>query len=90
MDVQECLSACRYHYLIPLGLRLSMVTFNLAESLFQLTRRRMHSLESLRAEWDARPRDMVTLHTFLRARNGISMSPFGIKLETYLRAAGVK
>ncbi len=47
-------------------------------------------LARLRAEWDGREKDVVTLHMFDRALTSPNPSPFPIKLETYLRAAGIK
>ncbi len=44
----------------------------------------------LRHLWNSRRRDVVTLHMFPRALNCPNISPFVIKLETYLRASGIK
>lgn len=46
--------------------------------------------ERLRQLWDSRGKDVVTLHMFHRARTCPNPSPFPIKLETYLRMAGIE
>ncbi|XP_066976423.1 failed axon connections homolog isoform X2 [Macrobrachium rosenbergii] len=46
--------------------------------------------ELLRKEWSAAGKDVVVLHTFGRGYVCPHMSPFGLKLETYLRMAGYK
>ncbi len=45
---------------------------------------------ALRAEWDSAGKDVVVLHMFDRALTSPNPSPFPIKIETYLRIAGIK
>ena len=44
----------------------------------------------LRAEWDSVGKDVVLLHQFQRGYTIPSLSPFVLKLETYLRMADIK
>ncbi|XP_066976426.1 failed axon connections homolog [Macrobrachium rosenbergii] len=46
--------------------------------------------EQLRKEWNAAGKDVVVLHTFGRGYTSPNISPFALKLETYLRMAGYK
>ncbi|XP_068230509.1 failed axon connections homolog [Palaemon carinicauda] len=46
--------------------------------------------EQLRNEWNAAGKDVVVLHTLGRGYTCPHISPFGLKLETYLRMAGYK
>jgi hypothetical protein len=41
-------------------------------------------------KWAAAGKDVVVMHRFARPRTCTDLSPFAIKLETFLRAAGVK
>ncbi len=47
-------------------------------------------LEKLRRKWNSVGRDVVVLHQFPRGRTCPNGSPYPIKLETYLRMAGIK
>ena len=49
----------------------------------------MPSKAELRAQWDNAPENKVILHQMGRARTRPNMSPFALKLETYLRVAGI-
>ena len=44
----------------------------------------------LREEWDSVGKDVVLLHQFAPVHSAPSLSPFPIKLETYLRMADIK
>ncbi len=55
-----------------------------------LRQRSKNRLAALRELWNSRDRDVVTLHMFDRACTAPNPSPFPIKLETYLRMAGIK
>ncbi len=62
-----------------------------AAGLEALRRHRREAEKSrLRSLWDSRPRDVVTLHMSPRATNCPSPSPFPIKLEAFLKVAGIK
>lgn len=50
----------------------------------------MPSKAELRRQWDNAGKDVVVLHQFDRARTTPNASPFPIKMETYLRMAGIK
>jgi len=43
-----------------------------------------------RHEWNSAGQDVVVLHMFERSRTNINISPFPIKLETFLRMAKIK
>ena len=43
-----------------------------------------------RKKWAALPKDTVVLHQFPRGKITPSASPFCLKLETYLRMAGIQ
>jgi hypothetical protein len=49
----------------------------------------MPSKAELRQKWNNMEKDTVVLHMLNRSKNKPSSSPFVIKLETYLRAAGI-
>ncbi len=49
----------------------------------------MPSKSELRAKWDGVPDTTVVLHMFRRSKIKPNGSPFCLKLETYLRAAGI-
>ncbi|ODM89035.1 hypothetical protein Ocin01_17646 [Orchesella cincta] len=40
-------------------------------------------------KWDEAPKDKLILHTLWRCKPMPSISPFGLKLETYLRMAKI-
>ena len=42
-----------------------------------------------RHKWDSAGRDVVVLHQMARGKNSPSISPFPLKLETWLRACGI-
>ena len=43
-----------------------------------------------RNRWDALPPDVVVLHQLRRPNTALSLSPFIVKLETFLRMANIK
>ncbi|RXG69905.1 hypothetical protein Avbf_05869 [Armadillidium vulgare] len=43
-----------------------------------------------RLEWDSAGQDVVVLHGFPRSKVCPNLSPYVLKLETYLRVAGIK
>ncbi|ODM93957.1 hypothetical protein Ocin01_12724 [Orchesella cincta] len=45
--------------------------------------------EKMLAKWDLSPKDKVILHSVARCKTFPSFSPFGLKLETYLRLAKI-
>jgi len=51
---------------------------------------RAYRLKRLRAAWASTGSDVVVLHHFPRPRNHPSLTPFGVKLETFLRMMGIK
>jgi len=53
-------------------------------------RRQAAAAAERRAAWAAAGKDVVVLHMFDRSRTGINLSPFPIKVETYLRMAKIK
>ncbi len=66
----------------PAGAGISIAFFRRRNTASKLAR--------LRAEWDGRDKDVVTLHMFDRALTSPNPSPFPIKLETYLRIVRIK
>ena len=49
----------------------------------------MPSKAELRQKWNELPEDKVLLHSFTRCKTRPMASPFAVKLETYLRIAGI-
>ena len=50
----------------------------------------MPSKAELRAKWNSVPENSVVLHMFQRSKTRPNGSPFVMKLETYLRVAGIE
>ncbi|RXG57302.1 Failed axon connections, partial [Armadillidium vulgare] len=48
------------------------------------------SRAAARLEWDSAGQDVVVLHGFPRSKVCPNLSPYVLKLETYLRVAGIK
>ena len=49
----------------------------------------MPSKSELRQKWNNAGKDVVVLHMFPRSRTSPNISPYMVKLETYLRVAGI-
>ena len=49
-----------------------------------------HSLKKARQKWAKVGQDVVVLHQFPRPKTCLSLSPFPIKVETFLRITGIK
>ena len=79
----ECLNNCYVQY--AAAFLLAFVAIRL-----YLKRRSEDKLNDLRFEWARAGKDVVVFHQFDRPRSAPSGSPFPIKLETFLRMAGVK
>ncbi|XP_066966537.1 failed axon connections homolog isoform X1 [Macrobrachium rosenbergii] len=47
-------------------------------------------IKQLRAKWDGVGKDVVMLHQFLRGKYCLNLSPFALKLETFLRVAKIE
>ena len=54
-----------------------------------LKQKTMPSKAELRAAWDSAPENKVILHMPGRLKTRPNLSPFAIKLETYLRVAEI-
>ena len=67
--------------------KVATVCFFLAALVLILRRRRMSRLRHL---WDSRDKDVVTLHMFPRAYTAPCPTPYPLKLETFMKVAGVK
>ncbi|KAK3871266.1 hypothetical protein Pcinc_023581 [Petrolisthes cinctipes] len=46
--------------------------------------------QKLRREWDSVGQDVVLLHQFVRGKHCPNLSPFALKVETFLRLANIK
>lgn len=58
--------------------------------LFLTRKRRQWRRQALQRRWDAAGKNVVVLHQFPRATHCINISPYPIKLETFLRLAGIE
>ncbi|KAK7073891.1 hypothetical protein SK128_011751 [Halocaridina rubra] len=51
---------------------------------------KLRKKQQLRKKWDSIGKDVVLLHQFQRGKYCVNLSPFAIKVETYLRLAKIK
>ncbi|XP_064118418.1 failed axon connections homolog [Macrobrachium nipponense] len=51
---------------------------------------RKHKRNQLRKQWNNAGKDVVVLHQFIRGKYCINLSPFAVKVESFLRLADIK